>query len=61
MTLVPVQKRKWKGMINATQKLHNLGQKSLARLAQPGTAATGTAVQAVQPSASIGKQIEMEK
>ncbi len=51
-------------MIDATQQLHNLGQNLWLGWHNPvlkPTAATGTAVQAAWPPASIGKQIEMEK
>ena len=51
-------------MIDATQQLHNLGQNLWLGWHSPvlkPTAATGTAVQAAWPPASIGKQIEMEK
>ncbi len=61
---VPVQKGNGKGMIDATQQLHNLGQNLWLGWHSPvlkPTAATGTAVQAAYPPASIGKQIEMEK
>jgi hypothetical protein len=44
-----LQKGDEKGMIDATEQLHNFRSESLARLAQPSAkteAATGTAVQA---------------
>src|SRR5712664_2087078 len=49
---VPVQKGNGKGMIDATQQLHNLDQNLWLGWHSPvlkPTAATGTAVQAAQP------------
>src|SRR5258708_39587099 len=61
---VPVQKGNGKGMMDATQRLHNLGQNLWLGWHNPvlkPTAATGTAGQGAWPPASIGKQIGMEE
>jgi hypothetical protein len=53
-----------KGMIGATQQLHNLGQNlwlGWHNAVLKPTAATGTAVPNCIAPASIGKQVEMEK